>query len=496
MHAIPTNIETGDRRRRAALGQFLTPGHVADFMASLFEPPGESVRLLDAGAGAGALTAAFVRRTCDPDFGVRSIEVSAWEVDPAIRPRLHVELDRCREQCRSRGVRFRSRIHESDFVQATTDQLADRLFEQEQSQRFDVAIVNPPYRKISSNSAERRALRRVGVETSNLYAGFVSLILRLMRAGGQVVGITPRSFCNGPYFRPFREDLLHRMSVRRLHVFDSRQAAFAQDQVLQENIVFHGVTGESQTRVVVISRSNGSEEGAVAEVSMNADAVFSADDAERVIHIPLEMAQQSARRVVDRLHESLRSLGIEASTGRVVDFRLRSALRAMPDAGTVPLIYPCHFSGREINWPKPDSRKPNAIEWSKSTSPWLVPAGYYVLTRRFSSKEERRRIVACLIDPAKVPGEWWGIENHLNYFHERGRGLDRDLARGLVGFLNSTWVDDYFRSFSGHTQVNVADLRRLRYPNRRQLQSIGRAMPISEIPQDELDRIVKVHLDG
>ena len=48
------------RKRQAELGQFLTPGPVADFMASLFAPLPEAVRVLDAGAGAGALTAAFV----------------------------------------------------------------------------------------------------------------------------------------------------------------------------------------------------------------------------------------------------------------------------------------------------------------------------------------------------------------------------------------------------------------------------------------------------
>ena len=46
------------RKRQAELGQFLTPGPVADFMASLFAPLPEAVRVLD--AGAGALTAAFV----------------------------------------------------------------------------------------------------------------------------------------------------------------------------------------------------------------------------------------------------------------------------------------------------------------------------------------------------------------------------------------------------------------------------------------------------
>ena len=42
------------------------------------------------------------------------------------------------------------------------------------------AIANPPYRKISSESAERRALRCVGIETSNLYTGFVALTLRCL----------------------------------------------------------------------------------------------------------------------------------------------------------------------------------------------------------------------------------------------------------------------------------------------------------------------------
>ena len=54
-----------------------------------------------------------------------------------------------------------------------------------------------------------------------------------------------------------------------------------------------------------------------------------------------------------------------------------------------------------------------------------------------------------------------GFENHLNYFHKKGRGIDMPLARGLAAFLNSTLVDAYFRQFNGHTQVNATDLRSL-----------------------------------
>jgi len=47
------------------------------------------------------------------------------------------------------------------------------------------------------------------------------------------------------------------------------------------------------------------------------------------------------------------------------------------------------------------------------------------------------------------------------------------LAKGLAVFLNSTLVDLFFRQFNGHTQVNAGDLRKLRYPQRDALLSMG-----------------------
>lgn len=49
-----------DRPRRAELGQLFTPAPTARLMASMFENRGTSLRLLDAGAGIGSLTAAWI----------------------------------------------------------------------------------------------------------------------------------------------------------------------------------------------------------------------------------------------------------------------------------------------------------------------------------------------------------------------------------------------------------------------------------------------------
>ncbi len=490
---MPNATLSSDRKRQGEIGQFLTPVPVADFMASLFGPLPETVRLLDAGAGAGALTASFVSQVCKHRDIVGAIDATLYERDPFIQEALSTTMQDCKKTCETAGIRFTFTIHKADFIQEMATQLSDHLFAPPPP-TFDAAITNPPYRKIGTDSPERRALRTVGIETSNLYTGFVALIQRLLVPLGQIVGITPRSFCNGPYFRPFREDFLGSLELHRLHVFESRNAAFRNDNVLQENIIFHAVKGQNQPQDLVISSSSGEHGGLIAESVLPFDEVVHPHDREKFIHIPSAPSHTAAKESIGSLRASLASLGISVSTGRVVDFRLKSFLRQEAQKGTVPLVYPCHFDGGKVRWPKIPSRKPNAILDNDGTRPWLVPSGVYLLTKRFTSKEERRRLVACLFDPDSIEAEWLGFENHLNYFHANGRGLERKLAVGLFAFLNSTMVDQYFRRFSGHTQVNASDLRNLPYPDSETLIAIGNNITSLDLPQTEIDENVSTHL--
>jgi hypothetical protein len=96
-------------------------------------------------------------------------------------------------------------------------------------------------------------LRLAGIETVNLYSAFVALALTLMQPGGQLVAIIPRSFCNGPYYRPFRAFLLRHAALRHIHLFASRTKAFKDDDVLQENVIIP----ESGAFVAVKTRSEG-----------------------------------------------------------------------------------------------------------------------------------------------------------------------------------------------------------------------------------------------
>lgn len=71
----PASPDHLDKQRE--LRQFLTPHPVAKFMASLFGIPRSEVHLLDAGAGAGALSAALIARLCREQRKPKRIAVTA-----------------------------------------------------------------------------------------------------------------------------------------------------------------------------------------------------------------------------------------------------------------------------------------------------------------------------------------------------------------------------------------------------------------------------------
>lgn len=481
-----------DPDRRVALGQFLTPARVARQLAAMFSPATGNVRVADPGAGIGSLGAAVITRLLMQDARPTAITLTAWEVDPAMMPGLNQTMDALGELCEGAGVSFNPDIRQRDFLADGVDQLSAGMFAV--PEEFDAIVLNPPYRKIHTNSVERGLCRKIGLETSNLYTAFLAVTADLLRSGGELVAIVPRSFANGTYFTPFRRRFTAAMAFQQIHVYESRSRAFADDAVLQENVIFRAIKTAQRPDTVAITSSAGPDDHDPTYREVLYEELIRPGDEARVVHIvPDETNQRIAERIAS-LPCSLTELKIQVSTGRVVDFRATEFLRSEASGDTVPLIYPGHLRNGRVLWPMPAGKKPNALLNTTEAADLMVPEGLYVLTKRFSAKEERRRIVATLYDPADVMPGPVGFENHLNYYHAHGTGLDRALAVGLQAFLNSTLVDLYFRQFSGHTQVNAGDLRSLRYPSREQLRQIGQRIGEHQLEQLELDQLIDQEL--
>ncbi len=477
-----------DREDRSQYGQFFTPSETAVYLAACFTDSSFSdlVCLHDPGAGSGILTAAFVESLLERVSEQRiakptQVTLLASEQDAHFLPALRYILKLCQQHLEAADIPTTIIIKEADWITLSAEALEDSLLPSHTIPPASHVIINPPYKKLASSSPQRRLLSRIGIETTNLYSAFVWLGMQHLINGGELCAITPRSFCNGPYFKPFRKAILAQSHIHLLHQIESRSDLFQRDKVLQENIIYllekKHLSAEIKPNQK-ITLASGSFASPVKHAICLHDAVHP-NDPESFIHLATEPDAHLARDFVMNQPASLQDLGIKVSTGPVVDYRMRDDLSHHSHTkNSFPLVYPHLLRQGKVLPPPAHSddaenvrqrKKPVAIVETDNSSKFLISRGYYVLTKRFTSKEEKRRIVACVLDPHDFPKAKIGIENHINYFHANGAGLSREIAYGLADYLNTLEVDQYFRQFNGHTQVNATDLRTLRYPSEAQL---------------------------
>jgi adenine-specific DNA-methyltransferase len=154
-HARITVSKSTDPAKKSQLGQFLTPVRTAKFMAGLFAATnGEECRLLDAGAGIGSLTCAFLERCLNKELQFENVSIAAFELDTAIHAKLVESLDSLHAE-----IPFSYQLIGGDFIEQAVNAIQ---FGRDSS--YTHAILNPPYKKINSYSRHRLLLRQAGIE--------------------------------------------------------------------------------------------------------------------------------------------------------------------------------------------------------------------------------------------------------------------------------------------------------------------------------------------
>lgn len=431
------------RRYKSQWGQFFTPPEIAAFMAGLVEvQAGQDLRVLDPGAGTGILGAALARSALER--GARSVQLYAVEAEPDARAETRRALDLLEAEL---GPRFQGEWRGDDLLDLEgTDGLPP----------LDVVIGNPPYFKISPSNPR-------GGDAPNAYARFMEVCARLLAPGGQMVFIVPRSFASGLYFQRFRRRLHGLVSLEAAHVFGSRREAF--EGVLQESVIVRYRRGPPARPSVAITASSGVRDlDRRRRYEAPRELVLDPDDPGAVMALPTSVDEAAALRTVRAWPGRLADLGLAISTGPVVPFRT-GALAQEAGPYTAPLLWMRHVQQGEVRWPLSDRcRKPEHLRLDAGEK-LLVPNQTLVLLRRFSAKEERRRLTVAVLRGGDLPGDWIGLENHLNYIHRPGGRLDEALATGLAALLSSELIDTWFRVHSGNTQVSATEIRALPLPD-------------------------------
>ncbi len=323
----------------------------------------------------------------------------------------------------------------------------------------------------------------------NIYALFMALSASMLKPGGEMVFITPRSFCSGLYYKRFRNWFLENMELSNIHIFESRSAIFKSDNVLQENIIIKAKKSKGSQGKLTISVSPNKDFFKHRKITLPASDVIFHNNRNNFIRIPTSLLDVEVLHIIDNWPCTLRELGLEISTGPVVPFRAEKFLlpELVEKPKSAPLLWMHNMKDMEVVWPLKKNNKAGAIKVCAESRPLLLPVRNYVLLKRFSSKEQRRRLYAAVFMEKGFPHDIVGIENHVNYIHRPKGNLTIQETFGIAALLNSRIIDNYFRSLNGNTQVNATEIRSLPLPNIEAVKEIGNAVYKSEVGGKEVD---------
>jgi len=460
-------------------------------MAGLFTRIPDHFRLLDPGAGVGSLAAAVCEQVL-PLSSPRHIEIVLYENDATLLALLEENMQHCHAALTAAGHELCYTIHDADFILTTQGRQAQRLlFDDNGVEEFDAVIMNPPYFKIGADSAQALAMANVFQGQTNIYMLFMARAAELLRPNGELVAITPRSFCNGLYFRNFRRWFFSRMAVRHVHLFECRRSTF--DNVLQESVITHtqrlGVTVDS----TMITTSRGRDiPPELNGFTLQTAKILDDTSGDMVLRIPATAEESAILDAVESWPDRFAELGLRISTGPVVLFRVEAFLLSTVDGNeTAPLIGPHNVRAFETVWPVEKRGKPTAFRVCPASVRHLVPTRNYVLLRRFSAKEERRRLTASWFLQPEETRHYLALENHINYVYHAERELTDNEVFGLTALFNSALLDRYFRIISGNTQVNATEIRSIRFPHLGQVAAIGgRLKELGDYQPAKVERVV------
>lgn len=497
-------VEGMSGKHRKEYGLYLTPISVAHFMSSGLDARNEPLRLLDPAAGSGILICAAIESIRFQTHRPKEIHVVAYELDRQLVPALQTVLGYLSTWCQEvLDIKLKVTVHAQDFVlkHARTLKLFGTLFPYDSDeQRFDLIISNPPYFKIPKGDPRARAADSVVHGQPNIYALFMAVSAAILNPQGILVFIVPRSFASGPYFCKFRSVFFQMIKPKQVHVFGSRRETFSRDQVLQENVIFFGSKDEhwhqnSDDSELLVTYSSGA--GDLANASQHRVPTSNSlelGSLQKVMRLPLNADDDATLAVIDSWPYRLGTFGLNISTGPVVPFRAKNLIHNEGNVANthVPLLWMNHVKALKVQWPLNRHKREFICRTGSDTL--LVANRNYVLVRRFSAKEEFRRLtaapyIACHYDVPRV-----GFENHLNYIHRPGSELDEDEAWGLATLYNSRLFNDYFRIVNGNTQVSATELRTFPLPSMKVIRSIGRSMRGLPDPLAKVDEVASEHI--
>lgn len=474
-------IAKAPKEDRKRYGQFFTSDRTAEYMAQMFhfDLSKPEIKLLDAGAGTGILSAAAVWSLMQRGYEGK-IYLVCYETDTLVIPILIDNLEFMHKH-----ANLTYRVLTENYL--TSQPFAENnvsLFDESTAQEYDYIIGNPPYLKIPKDAPEALHMPQVCYGAPNLYFLFWAMAINNLNEDGELVYIVPRSWTSGAYFERFREYLFKHATIQAVHLFVSRDKVFSEESVLQETMIIKIKKTTKQPETIDISSSSTADFSDLTHFQVPYSTVVAHN---HYVFLPTNNEEAGVLARVNALSDTLKTLQVPMHTGLVVDFREREVLKdeEEPEIETYPLFYSSHISkDGQIVWPVGKSG-----EYIHTDRAGLLQSNSnYIFVKRFTSKEEPRRLQCGVYLSSRYPKyKYISTQNKINFIECKSL----DMLYGVYALLNSTLYDQYYRILNGSTQVNSTEVNAMPIPPASTISKMGAELSGKPLTTAYCDQIVE-----
>lgn len=461
-------IDRMPKSLRKKYGQFFTSPEIAAFMAGLFVVPHQkSISILDPGAGSGILSAALIERLQN-EPQIEEISLVCYENDSNILELLSSNLAWLSNNS---DKKISYQIIADNYILSQENDYNHTIEENPNPRKFDMVIGNPPYMKVSKDAMEALVMQDVCYGAPNMYFLFASMSLFNLRDDGEMVYIIPRSWTSGAYFKKFRQVFLKIGALEHIHLFVSRDKVFEKESVLQETIIIKIKKTAVKPDSISISTTQNNRDFAEKTV-FKAPYSTVVNGEESYVYLVTNEEEADTLKTLNKFNDTLPSIGLRMKTGLTVDFRNRDALRDNEEEKAVPLFYSQHIQNGKVVFPVGKENEYIVTEQSgllqKNTN--------YLFVKRFTAKEEKRRLQCGVYLARKHPGYTEiSTQNKINFICGL-RDLSECVVYGLYVMFNSTLYDSYYRILNGSTQVNSTEINAMPVPSMSVIEAMGKEL--------------------
>lgn len=477
-------------KHKKEYGQFFTPIPIAQLMASFCDITKDNIKVLDPGCGTAILTCALIEHLVEKPHYIKYITLVAYETDPDLVDITQKSIEYLKDWLLKKGIILNYSLHLSDFIIETANVLNSKqpsLFENfnPEIQKFDIIVSNPPYFKLASDDPRTRAAKELVSGQTNIYSIFMGIASKLLADNGELIFITPRSFASGNYFKAFRDLFFKSVQIDKIHLFCSRKDTFNRDSVLQETVILKAIKEKADpNKSILVSSSAGIKD--IFEPTLKyfvTSDLIDLTSKEKILHLPINDKEENILNLVSTWGNVLSDFNIKISTGPVVSFRAIEYIQSNYENGTVflvPLFWLQNVNKMALEWPKALKDKGQYIRLESGSKSLLIPNKDYIFLRRFSTKDDKSRLIAAPYFSNSSNTDYIGVENKVNYIYRKIGKLESNEVLGLSALLNSELFDSYFQTFNGNVNVSATEIRVMKFPPLETIKEIGNRILLSK----------------